>query len=221
MTDIQIQKPRKVFVPLAEGLRWCSDGKFLFLEKYDGRWVEGGLPFNGNLLLAERMTGTHGVWYAAHTVANIAGQNVLGESTRTRWRELQRIARDFEQPAGPDIRLAASGAGGEFLQAVLAQGGEGVCAFDLDAPWGQMWACKRLESFHCEVTGFCGGSQTVAISRVTAGQPCGHVALRGGKVDQVRIGSIIKVEGQGLTADGQIREPRPCKDSPTSWLVKF
>lgn len=110
---------------------------------------------------------------------------------------------------------------GEFLEAVWARGGEGVCAFDWDAPWGEMLACKRLETFLCAVTGFCGGTQSVNIALAGTGKPCGHVALRGGKCDRVRVGSIIKVEGFGLTAAGCIREPRPCKDTAMSWLVKF
>ena len=55
----------------------------------------------------------------------------------------------------------------------------------------------------------------------TSNIECGHVALRGGKCDRVLVGSIVKVEGFGLTAAGMIREPRVCGDTPTSWLVKF
>ena len=53
------------------------------------------------------------------------------------------------------------------------------------------------------------------------GQARGAVALRGGKCDQIRVGSLIKVEGFGLHPSGLIREPRPCKDTPTSWLIQF
>ena len=49
----------------------------------------------------------------------------------------------------------------------------------------------------------------------------GSVPLLGGKCDRVRVGSIIKVEGFGLTAGGKIREPRVCRDTATSWLVKY
>ena len=230
---VQIPKPRKMIVPMTEGLAWRGGGNFLYIEKYDGQWVAGGLPFQGHLLLAERMQGgiirpPNAVWYAVHSIAALAGQNVLSWPTRARWRELCALAPLFP----PYMRLANAGNGGEFLQTVLDHGGEGVCAFDLDASWGEMWACKRLETFYCMVTGFCGGTQSVSVARLPEYQPggnldvqnrleCGHVALRGGKCDRVRIGSIIKVEGFGLTAAGMIREPRTCKDSPTSWLVKF
>ncbi len=47
--------------------------------------------------------------------------------------------------------------------------------------------------------------------------PCGRVTLRGGKCDQVRIGSLIRVEGMNLTAAGKIRQPAPARE----WLVQF
>jgi hypothetical protein len=49
------------------------------------------------------------------------------------------------------------------------------------------------------------------------GQDRGRVKMGGGKCDQVRIGSIIRVEGLGLTDLGKIREPRACRE----WLVKL
>jgi len=128
---------------------------------------------------------------------------------------------DFGRSPDVHIELAASGSGGEFLEAVLAHGGEGVCAFDWDAPWGEMWACKRLETFPCIVTEFCGGNQSARIALASNGQPCGGVVLRGGKIELVRIGSLIKVEGYGLTTAGMIREPRLCRDTPRSWLIKY
>lgn len=106
-----------------------------------------------------------------------------------------------------------------------------------------MLSCKRIETFYCIATEI-GASQSVKISRITNfgelknsddpacfgddhfyqavhSEPCGSVKLGGGKCDRVRVGSILKIEGFGLTRDGKIREPRPCKDSPTSWLIKF
>jgi hypothetical protein len=211
-----IAKPRKITVPLAQGLAWRGGGNLLYLEKYDGEFVKGGLPFGNHVLIAERMKGA-GTWYAAHSVASIAGQNVLGEPTRTRWRELCALAPSFP----PWIKLAAAGNGGEFLQAVLDNGGEGVCAFDLDAPWGEMLACKRLTAFLCVVTAAAGAMQSVAIADAATGQARGRLALLGGKADRCRVGSILKVEAFGLHPSGLLREARVCRDTATSWLVKF
>ena len=214
-----IPKPRKIAVTLASGRAW-SGGGFLYLRKYDGCWHPGGLAFNGHVLIVERMRpdAAHTApWFAAHSVASIAGQNVLNEPTRARWRDLCLMAMDF--PA--HVELAECGHGGEFVQTVIEAGGEGVCAFDLDAPWGEMWVCKRIWEGVCMVTGFCGGTQSVTIADPATGQARGRVALRGGKCDQVQLGSMIKVQGVNLTAAGQVREPRLCRDAPGSWLVSW
>jgi hypothetical protein len=84
-----------------------------------------------------------------------------------------------------------------------------------------MLACKRIVEMVCLVTGFVPGIQSVAIADPTTGQPRGRVALRAGKLDKVRIGSLVKVIGMSLTERGLIREPRLCSDSPGSWLVKY
>jgi hypothetical protein len=114
-----------------------------------------------------------------------------------------------------------------------------------------MEACKRLETFYCLITAMgttqsveisrivdgleklitdnfemVGRESSRAVPPSTLNpqpstHPCGSVKLGGGKCDRVREGSILKVEGFGLTATGQIREPRPCKDTPTTWLVKY
>jgi hypothetical protein len=57
----------------------------------------------------------------------------------------------------------------------------------------------------------------VGICDDATGADRGKVTLRGGKCDQVRIGSIIRVEGMGLTSVGKIRQPQPCRE----WIVKY
>jgi hypothetical protein len=84
-----------------------------------------------------------------------------------------------------------------------------------------MMACKRLETWICRVAGFNGGTQSVLIVDSATGKPRGKLSLLGGKREQVRIGSLVKVEGFGLHASGLIREPRVCKDAPNSWLQKY
>ena len=83
-----------------------------------------------------------------------------------------------------------------------------------------MTACKRLEMWICRVTGI-GPGQSVTICDSVTGEARGRVALRGGKIDLVRVGSVVKIEGLGLFPSGLIRDPRPCKDTETSWLLKF
>lgn len=216
-TALVIPKPQKIVVPFERGLAWRGGGGLLYLRKYDGCWQPGGLAFGAHTLIVERMSDAGGIWYAAHSVAVLSGQNVLREPTRLRWHELCRIAREF--PA--HIRLAESGHGGEFLQAVINAGGEGVCAFDLDAPWGEMFACKRSENHLCIVTGFNGGTCSVSVKDAATGQPRGNVPLAAAKCDRVRIGSVLKLNAFGVTTDGKLREARVDQDSPESWLVKY
>ena len=244
-------KPRKISVPMAEGRCWRGGGEFIYQEKMDGEFsiAEFGVRNSECATLAgERMaTGR----FVVFDVLQHAGQDVRAWPLRDRWGLLLGLRGVIEADGG---EIVPTGNGGEFLEAVLAAGGEGVVAKDWNSPYSTpMFACKRLETFLCVVTGFCGGTQSVRIAQVegetsniqhptsnirleNAGPasgapvaslvtchlpPRGAVALRGGKCDQVRVGSIIKVEGMGLTAAGMIREPRVCRDTATSWLVKF
>lgn len=128
----------------------------------------------------------------------------------------------------------------QFATRIIESGGEGIVGMQIDAPFfSTRYKVKRLETFFCVVTSCGGNTQSVEVVlvtsdewRVTSGETAplithhsslitSRVALRSGKCDRVRVGSIIKVEGVGLTAAGRIREPRPCADSPQSWLVRY
>jgi hypothetical protein len=58
----------------------------------------------------------------------------------------------------------------------------------------------------------------VELADVVTGQARGKLPLRS-RFDQVRIGSVLKVEAFGLTARGMLREARLDRDTETSWLV--
>ena len=162
-------------------------------------------------------------WWAAFTVEELHGENVLHESTAWRWGCLGKLAPMF----APDMVLAEVVAD---VDAAFAGGAEGVVGHAWDAPWGDMVAVKQGGVWTCRVTSV-GSTQSVAISRLKAKGsmlkedgdedsgwiPCGCVKLGGGKVDRVRVGSIIRVEGMGLTDAGKIRQPVVCRE----WLVKF
>ena len=101
---------------------------------------------------------------------------------------------------------------GDFLKA----GAEGVVAVDWSAPWGNLVAHKANSIHTCRITST-SGKQSVGIADAATGQDRGRVKLGGGKADQVRVGSIIRVEGMGLTDAGKIRQPQPCRE----WLIQF
>jgi hypothetical protein len=103
---------------------------------------------------------------------------------------------------------------------VLARGGEGVVRKRLDAPWGCHWEkCKRSQVFYCRVTDLDQWSGGVFLADLNTGEKRGKMPLREGKFELVRVGSVLKVEAYGLIARGMLREARPDRDGPGSWLV--
>ena len=103
----------------------------------------------------------------------------------------------------------------------MASGAEGVVWQDWSWPYGEILAYKARWEGVCLVVAPPGGKQSVEIADAATGQPRGRIALRGGRCDRVRVGSLIKVNAMCLTDDGKLREPVLDSDSPTSWLVKF
>jgi len=132
-------------------------------------------------------------------------------TTRERWNLLTTI-----EPFFPcDMVLVERLEAGE-----IPPGAEGIVGKPWDAPYGDMFACKVLETRLCVVTSI-GGSRAVGIAENVGGSLVdrGRVTLAGGKVERVRVGSVVKVDGMGLTEAGKIREPKVHNDD--GWLVKF
>ena len=151
--------------------------------------------------------------FVAWDCVGFEGQDVRAWALADRLAMMGEICRDHGIPMA-----ASSTNGGELLRRVLAAGGEGVVQkLPSSTYFDTMAACKRSWIWICRVRGVVGGSQSVEIEDSVSGQFRGRVALRGGKCDQVRPGSLIRVEGMSLTDDGKIREPRACRE----WLVSF
>ena len=218
-------KPRKTIVPLAVGLAWQCGA--LFQEKIDGRFATRQLA--GSLLAGELV----GDRFTAFDLIETQGQDVRHCPLLDRWRALNSLAGELTRQCVSIVRSASNG--GELLASVLASGGEGVVRKEWHATYfDAMTACKRLETFACVVTGINAG-QSVQIAFAPPDfnnlqspplilnglEPAGNMPLRGGKADCVKIGSLLKVEAFGRHASGLLREARPCKDTPTSWLIKF
>ena len=214
--------PKKTLVTLAEARQW-SPHDYLILRKYDGEF--NLLAYGGNFILAEfmrRPISGHlytksdlemfrrwpGGWWAALTVMECGGVPCLNLSTEARWAMLQGLSAKFT----PDIVLAEVVTD---VGAAMAAGAEGVVAHAWGQAWGFMLAHKAGGIWLCRVTRT-GGSQSVGIADAATGADLGNVTLRGGKCDQVRVGSLIRVAGMGLTDAGKIRQPEPCRD----WLLK-
>jgi len=202
------QKPVKQIVPLAVGLAWqCGE----FQLKMDGKFSLK--PWVNSILAGETVAGE----FTAFDCIQFEGCDVRGEILAERLQMRGEICR---QSSTPEVRSVQS-RGGEFLAQVLAEGLEGVVLKSPRGYFEPMLACKRLETFMCHVVGFSVGKQSVDICNATTGQPVGKVALLGGRIDRVRIGSTLKIEAFGMTKNGMLREPRPDKDSETSWLIAY
>lgn len=212
-----MMKPKFQSVSLADGLKWSGRGDCQFTEKLDG--VFHVRRFDG-LDIAGEMMGD-GRFFAF----GIVGSDPL----RLQWPALAAMAR-----AGA-FELPATGSGGEFLEAVLARGGEGVVAKPWDAPFGVGWVkCKRAQVFYGLVTELdaIGGRARVALVHRSwldqvaraedflTGDDGGWIALRS-RFESVKIGDVLKLEAYGQHASGKLREARLDQDAPGSWLVKF
>ncbi|MDE2020509.1 MAG: ATP-dependent DNA ligase [Patescibacteria group bacterium] len=149
------------------------------------------------------------VFYAAHSIAELDGQNLLRESNAVRWRELRRLFSNGAHFAedGARIVLAESGNGGEFFEAVIAAGGEGVCAVNADSPWGLIYAAKKMLEVKCRVTGKDIATGCLSISDIETLAPLGKVPCRA-QFDRVNVGDIIEVECLERHKSGLLREAR-------------
>lgn len=211
--------PRKTLVSLDEARQW-SAADYLVQRKYDGELATrrvGNAVLLGELVRAKSgafltapdraRIDRHGSFFAAFTILSIDGANVLEFSTAHRWRALGELVPSFP----PDVVLA------EIVHNVtwaMAGGAEGVCAHAWGDAWGSMLCHKAGGIWTCRVTRI-GNTQSVGIADAETGAARGNVKLGGGKCDRVRVGSVIRVEGMGLTDKGLIRQPVLCRE----WLV--
>jgi hypothetical protein len=214
-----IFKPTIEPVPLATGLRWRGGGDYHYAEKMDGKFCLEESA--GCIVAGEKMPDGR---FFAFNVAQAFGEDVTRRPFRERLALLDVWTASGVAPGNPWLphwRPPASGNGGEFLEAVLERGGEGVVASHWGAPWGAMqFKCKRCQVFLCRVTGLDPMRGSVALADAASGQPRGKLPLRG-KFDRVRVGSILKIEAFGLTARGMLREARLDRDAPGSWLASY
>lgn len=247
---LEIQKPRKTVIPITEALNLRA-GNALIQRKYDGEFCvlrlrdcadprlaspDDPIIDTETVLLCERvgpksgacrtpgdldMLRQYGEFYAAFDIAAWNGINLLRLPTCDRWGSL-RLGFDSYLSRFSTIHLilAESVSGGEGVESLMAAGAEGVCIKPWEAPYGDMLAAKRFLNYLVRVTGFNEG-QSVTVADMATGKARGSVPLRAGKIERVRVGSLLKLNGLGLTHRGFIRDPRLDQDAEGSWLVKF
>lgn len=205
MKKLILPKPKLESVPLAEGLAW-SVGDGLIQEKADG--VHAFLDCGGGTVCnAERMPSG---LYVVNDLVTLAGEDVRRASTRHRWAALMDAFQDVKKSAAfqdVKIELARVGSGGEFLEYILAHGGEGCVSKPWSAPFGVCWQkCKRFETFDLRVVEIDEARGSLHLAADT-GEDRGWCPARSA-FQAVKIGDVVEVGGYGLTRAGKIREPR-------------
>jgi ATP-dependent DNA ligase len=197
-----IQRPTIRPISLTDALKLSGTG-FIAQEKMDG--VFSIREWNGCTLAGERMR--DGTFYA-FDVATIQGDDCRRSPYRDRFAALQDIATRFDS----SMRLPACGTGGEFLEAVLARGGEGVVFKNLEGFWGVgQWKAKRVETFDVIVTDI--GRKSVSIAY--EGQDAGRCPIYN---QPVRVGDIIEIRAMKRTVNGKFREPQFVRSRPDKML---
>ncbi len=208
MTTTHYQHPQKILVPVTEALAsWGQDGA-IYEEKLDGEFAVRAVP--GGILAGEFFPKRAA--FIAFDVLEYNGNDV----TKLPLSQRQGL-RDYLCEKNLMHSVPTFYNGRQALEFVLARGGEGVCRKELDATYfTPMLAAKRGGIWVCRVSSV-GSSQAVSIVDAETGQDRGRVMLAGGKVEKVKVGSIIRVEGMNLTAAGKIRQPQPARE----WLVAY
>jgi ATP-dependent DNA ligase len=107
----------------------------------------------------------------------------------------------------------ATGNGAEFIEAVIAAGGEGCVAKPFDSPFGYDWTkIKRSETHDCIVTEKHASKLSVRLAE--NGIDRGWCAVLGGdyfggfELDKISVGDVVEIQCYGITAKDKFREPR-------------
>lgn len=202
-------------IPLAEALLW-QRGDFVYEEKLDGvravyadgklhgrarcYKLPGSAPSFNATLDGELVGGT----FYAFDVTHYNGQDLRAMPL---W-ERRRVLHDLSAHFPPWLALVPStrGCGGEFLETVLARGGEGVVAKCIHSAYGQDWfKAKRVQTFDCVVTELL-PTGSVRLGQYRDGKliDCGKVLAR----DILRPGAVVEIAAYSRTSSGKFREPR-------------
>lgn len=219
-----IEKPTFIEpVPFQDGRAWRGGGEFLYEEKIDGKFATFQDVKNSALIAGEETKAA----FFAFDCLEYGGEDIRRWPLRERLRVLDSICPRGHCVAATMCRPRV-GQGGEFLEAIVAGGGEGIVVKPWSAPWGATWwKCKREENYLCHVVELdpWRGAARVQVQRLKAeGQSLpedgGWIALRS-RFDRVRVGSVLKVVAFGRHKSGKLREARLDRDTETSWLVTW
>lgn len=190
-----ISRPTIRPVSLKQAHKFSGVG-FIAQEKMDG--VFSFLEWQKCVLAGERMM--DGSFYA-FDILKIQCDDCRRSRYGDRWQALIDLAPHFTDK----IRLVKSGVGGEFLDAVLANGGEGVVFKNVEGYWGVgQWKAKRTETFDVRVVEKLRNAVAIEFEDGNAGR----VPIYGRAFEIVSVGDVVEISAYCRTVSGKFREPR-------------
>lgn len=227
-------------VALAVALGWQTSAEWLYELKADGKRallangelrgramryrLPGELPaaLNGYSLDGELV----GNVYFAFDVIEADGEDLSQQPLRERRAALLALQPAFPRWIRPIPTARPGQSGGEYLAAVLRDGGEGCVAKSLIAPYGCGWfKAKGVQTFDVVVTAQASATRSVSIGQYSDGclVDCGKVSVFSlSTLESLRTGDVLEIAAQGRTVKGKFREPRFLKvrtDKPAADCV--
>jgi hypothetical protein len=198
-----VKCPPFITVALSQGLCWRGGAGWRFEEKMDG--VFSVREFRGSTIIGEQMS--DGRFYA-FDITKFDGADIRALPLVTRLDYL-----GWADPMNLHFLRPASGRGAEFLETVLARGGEGIVAKELDAPYGTKWfRCKRTETFDLIVTDKAMIRLSVRLA-TPEGEDRGWCSCQA-DYKRVKVGDVLEVTAYGLTPRGKLKEARMVRMRP-------
>lgn len=215
--------PITVSVPLSAGLKWTGAGPWVYEEKKDGaralvnaagcrlrnseRPLPGPMPtaIAGCLFDGELLRGTYWAFDLLQADAQDLRRRPLRER-RTWLRELRPLFPEWMLPI-------PEGRGAEFLEAVLARGGEGIVAKHIESRYGEprAWVKCKDRTEDCVIAELHQVKRSARLEQLTpAGVvDCGWVSLYGRRLAGLQLGDVVEVAcHHSRHASGRLREAR-------------
>lgn len=195
MNTNAIRRPPFFSIPVSTGLKMTE--RYCYQEKLDGVWSVQS-RFGGDVFAGEQMDDGR---FVAFDCLSYLGEDIQNRPLRERLQALE----SFRHLG---LEIVPMGHGGEFLEHILARGGEGMVVKDWDSPFGSTWTkCKRLQNYKLLVAEKNSKGKSSVRVMDHEGVDCGWVPCRK-DFERLQVGDLVEVLAYGRHASGKLREPR-------------